>query len=306
MILFASPEFEAMAAQLREAVPALDTGRFCAGRFHNGELFIQIETPVAGEDCLVLGSFTPPDAQLLSTLLLAHTLRKEGAKQITGILPYLAYSRQDKDIARQSLAAAWTGALAQASGLERIITIDVHSSADEGFSPIPLISLSPAAIFAAALHRYQLAEATIIAPDKGAIARCEAVRAAAGLAPAAIPWFEKHRVETGIEHVGFTGEVGLQAVLVDDILDTGATLVSACQRLYRSGVEDIQIMVTHGLFTGTDWQALWALGVSRIFCTDSVPLHAGLDTAKIVILSTIPLLADALAANTPRNYQIDY
>jgi ribose-phosphate pyrophosphokinase len=298
MILFASPEFEATAAQLRESVPAIGPGRFRAGRFSNGELFIEVETPVAGEDCLILGSITPPDSHLLSTLLLAHTLLKERVKQVTGLLPYLAYSRQDKDKPRQSLAAAWTGALALASGLDRIITIDVHSSDDERLFPIPLISLSPAAIFAAALHRYQLAEATIIAPDKGAIARCEAVRAAAGLAPAAIPWFEKHRVETGIEHTRFTGEVGSQAVLVDDILDTGATLVSACQRLYCSGVEDIQIMVTHGLFTGTDWQALWALGVSRIFCTDSVPLPTGVDTSKIVVLSAIPLLVDALATNT--------
>jgi ribose-phosphate pyrophosphokinase len=298
MILFASPEFEATAAKLRESVPAIDPGRFRAGRFNNGELFIELETPVAGEDCLILGSITPPDSHLLSMLLLAHTLLKERAKQVTGLLPYLAYSRQDKNKARQSLAAAWTGALALASGLDRVITIDVHSSKDERLFPIPLISLSSAAIFAAALHRYQLAGATIIAPDKGAIARCEALRAAAGLAPAAIPWFEKHRLETGIEHIRFTGEVGLQAVLVDDILDTGATLVSACRKLYCSGVEDIQIMVTHGLFTGTDWEALWALGVSRIFCTDSVPLRVGVDTSKIVVLSAIPLLANALAVTT--------
>jgi ribose-phosphate pyrophosphokinase len=299
MILFASPEFGATAIKLRESVPSLDGGRFRDGRFHNGELFIELETPVAGEDCFILGSITPPDSQLLSTLLLAHTLRKEGAKQITGLLPYLAYSRQDKNKPRQSLAAAWTGAVALASGLDRILTIDVHSCDDERLFPIPLISISPAAIFAAALRSCQLAEATIIAPDKGAIARCEAIRAAAGLAPTAIPWFEKHRVETRIEHTCFTGEVGLQAVLVDDILDTGATLVSACQRLFCSGVEDIQIMVTHGLFSGTDWEALWALGVSRIFCTDSVPLPAGVDTSKIVVLSAIPLLADALAAYTP-------
>ena len=231
MILFASAEFEPVAAGLRESVPGLDPGRFRAGRFANGELFIEIETPVKDEDCAILGSFTPPDMQLMSTLLLAHTLRKEGAKQINGVLPYLAYSRQDKQKARQSLAAAWTGTLAGASGLDRVITIDVHSAEDERLFPIPLISLSPAAIFAAALHQYQIAGATIIAPDKGAIARCEALRAAAGLAPAAIPWFEKHRTETGIEHTRFSGEVGLQAVVVDDILDTGATLVSACQRL---------------------------------------------------------------------------
>jgi ribose-phosphate pyrophosphokinase len=121
---------------------------------------------------------------------------------------------RDKAKTGQSLAAAWTGALALASGLDRIITIDVHSSDDQRLFPIPLISLSPAAVFAAALHQYQLAGATIIAPDKGAIARCEAVRKAAGLAPAPIPWFEKQRKETEIQHTRFIGEVGLQAVLV--------------------------------------------------------------------------------------------
>ncbi|MGD1071379.1 MAG: ribose-phosphate diphosphokinase [Bryobacteraceae bacterium] len=299
MILFAFPEFECTAAGLRVSVPRLTAGKFRSNRFDNGELWIQLETPVAGEDCAILGSFTPPDANILANLLLAHTLRKEGAKRITGILPYLAYSRQDKDKPRESLAAAWTGALARASGLDRVITVDAHSSEDERLFGIPLISLSPAASFAAALHGYQLAGATIIAPDWGAVARCEALRAAAGLPPAPVPWFEKHRAQDGIRHTSFDGEVGTQAVLVDDILDTGATLVSACQRLLCAGVEDIQIMVTHGLFTGTEWEELWSLGVSRIFRADTVPVRVGADhardDARIVTLSATPLLAEALA-----------
>ncbi|MGA2715027.1 MAG: ribose-phosphate diphosphokinase [Bryobacteraceae bacterium] len=294
MILFASPEFAASAIALRESVVGLGAGEFRAGRFDNGEMFIQLDTPVAGESCLILGSITPPETQLFSTLLLAHTLRKEGAKQVTGVFPYLAYSRQDKNKSGQSLAAAWTGAIAYASGVDRVITIDVHSPDDQRLFPIPLISISPATVFGAALNRNQLAGATIIAPDEGAIQRCEAVREAAGLEPAAIPWFEKHRAETGIQHARFTGEVGLQAVLVDDILDTGATLISACQRLLTAGVEDIQIMVTHGLFTGTEWERLWELGVSRIFCTDTIPRRAGINDARIVTLSAMPLLARAV------------
>jgi ribose-phosphate pyrophosphokinase len=239
MIVFPCPEFERMAAALCEAVPGLATGVFRAGRFNNGELFMRVETLVHGEDCAILGSVSPPDSQLLSTLLLAHTLRKEGARRVTGAFPYLAWSRQDKDKPGHSLAAAWTGALAQASGFDRIVTIDVHSPEDERLCPIPLVSVSSASLFGAAVNRFQLGGATIIAPDAGAIPRCEAIRAAAGLAPAAIPWFEKHRTETGIEHIRFTGEVGVQAVLPDDILDTGATLVSACQRLFCAGVEDI-------------------------------------------------------------------
>lgn len=294
MILFQFPEFERTGMELLRFSRQLQAGRFRSGRFCNGELFIGTETPVAGEDCAVLGSISPPDSQLMSTLLLAHTLRKEGARSVTGVLPYLAYSRQDKNKPHQSLAAQWIGAIAQASGFDRVVTIDVHSAEDQRLSPIPLISLYPAAVFADALQQSQLTGATIVAPDEGAIARCEAVRSAAGLPPEAVPYFEKHRTESGIQHARFVGSVGIQTVLIDDILDTGATLISACQRLLCAGVEDIEIMVTHGLFTGDEWKGLWELGVSRIFCTDTVPLPAEKWSGRIVRLSIAPMLASAL------------
>lgn len=296
MILFAAPEFECMGAALRNSAPHLAPGVFQADRFPNGELFIRLQTPAAGEDCAILGSISPPDRQLLAMLLLTHTLKKEGAKRITGVFPYLAYSRQDRNKPGQSLAAAWTGSMAFASGFDRVLTIDVHSADDERLFEVPLLSISPAALFGPALAEYDLAAATVVAPDQGAIARCEAIRAAAGLPAAAIPWFEKHRGEAGIEHTRFVGEVGNQALLVDDILDTGATLVSACRRIFEAGVEDIQIMVTHGLFTGIDWEQLWLYGVSRIFRTDTAPGPVGVVADKrIVTLSAVPLLAAALA-----------
>lgn len=294
MILFEFPEFEAMGAEMLRRSRQLQPGRFRTGRFSNGELHIELETAIAGEDCAVLGCITPPDSQLLSTLLLGHTLRKEGARSVTGVLPYMAYSRQDKNKPRQSLAAQWTGAMAQASGFDRIITVDIHSAEDQRLFPIPLISLYPAALFADALPQNQLMGATIVAPDQGAIARCEAIRHAAGLASEPIPWFEKQRTEAGIQHIRFVGSVGIQVVLIDDILDTGATLISACQRLLCAGVEDIEIMVTHGLFTGDEWKGLWELGVSRIFCTDTSPLPGEAVCGRIVTLSVAPLLASAL------------
>lgn len=296
MILFAPPAFEPMATGLRQAVRGLNCGAFCTRRFDNGEMFIRLGTPVAGEECAILASIAPPDERLLAILLLAHTLRKEGARRITGIFPYLAYSRQDKNKPGESLAAAWTGSLAFASGFDTVITVDAHSENDERLFDVPLISISPARLFARALHCHQLTRATMIAPDHGAICRCEAIRAAAGLESAATAWFEKHRGESGIEHAQFHGDVGAQAVLVDDILDTGATLVSACRRIFLAGVEDIQIMVTHGLFTGSEWRRLWEFGVSRIFCTDTVPRPAGVADPRIVTLSAVPLMASALNA----------
>ena len=295
MILFQFPEFELQGTRLLQSVPQLQSGHFLLGRFSNGELFVHLDTAVTGKDCVVLGSIAPPDERLLSMLLLAHTLRKEEARSITAIIPYLAYSRQDKSKSNQSLAAQWTGTLAQASGFDEIITVDVHSIEDQRLSPIPLISLSPAPVFAAALKEYQLMGATIVAPDEGAIARCTAIRDAAGLPPERTPYFEKHRTETGIQHARFVGTVGTQVVLVDDILDTGATLVSACQRLVCAGVEDIEVMITHGLFTRDEWKELWGIGVSRIFCTDTVPTAVEPANGRIVTLSATPLLTKTLS-----------
>lgn len=295
MILFAFEAYQAMAEALAKS-SHMALGRFLVSRFENRELHAEIQTLVRKENCFVLGSIAPPDEQLLSTLLLAHTLRNEGACRVTALLPYLAYARDDKDKPGKSLATAWVGALAQASGLDEVITVDVHSERAKRLFPIPMRSLSPATVFAEALNRHGLTEATIVAPDEGAIGRCEAVQKAAGIASGKIPYFEKQRTATGITHAGPIGQVGREAVIVDDILDTGGTLLSACEKLVEAGVEEIAIMVTHGLFTGERWKELRRLGVKRIFCTDSVPLGTGVCGDAIVRLSIVPLLAEECSA----------
>jgi ribose-phosphate pyrophosphokinase len=140
----------------------------------------------------------------------------------------------------------------------------------------------------------------MVAPDNGAIDRCEAVKRAAGMPTGEIPYFEKKRTEQGIVHCGPIGKVGARVVIVDDMIDTGGTLVSACEKLKAVGVRDIYILVTHGLFTGSSWTQLWSLGVKRIFCTDTVPLRSGIDATNITLLSMVPLLAEGLSKETVR------
>lgn len=183
MILFASETYGSMAAALEKSAGVLH-GKFYADRFENGELHVEVRTSVARQHCLILGSIAPPDGQLLSVLLLAHTLKKEGARWVTAILPYLAYARHDKEKPGESLATAWVAELAQASGIDQVTAVDAHSERARALFSIPVTSLSPAEIFAEALIGCGLTGATIVAPDEGAIARCQAVRAAAGLAAA--------------------------------------------------------------------------------------------------------------------------
>jgi len=293
MIVFAFPGYE----RLLDAVePVAQRGNFEISRFANGELVARVGTPVQMDDCVVVSSIAPPDEQFLSLALLAHTLKKEGCRRLTALLPYLGYSRQDKEKSGESLAAAWVGSVLRASGVDEVATIDVHSERDKHLFHMPLVSVFPAEIFAHAIRTYQLTDATIVAPDNGAIPRCQAVNRALGKPATEVPYFEKRRDESGIKHTNLMGRVGTLALIIDDILDTGGTLLSACEKLIQEGVIKIDVMVTHGLFTGTAWKRLWSLKVQRIFCTDTIPATKDIwDERRIIILPIGELLKAQVA-----------
>ncbi len=287
MILFTLPRTARLAAALAPLAD-LHEGHAVVDRFSNGELHATVDTQVAGQDCVLLGSVAPPDEDLLATLLLAHTLVKEGAGTVMALLPYLGYSRHDKREPGKSLGTAWLGGLLHASGVQEVLTVDVHSAHARRLFPIAVRSLSPAEVFAAEVARDGVEDVSVVAPDEGAIERCEAVRVAAGV-QRPLAYFSKTRTPGGVVHAALHGEVAARVVLVDDILDTGGTLVSACERLVAAGVRDIRVMVTHGLFTGTGWQRLRALGVSTIYCTDTTPPPPA--AGPVIVLSVAPLLA---------------
>lgn len=294
MILFRFDNYEHMARHLQRNCGA-SARQFTIARYENQELHALVHEPVTGEHCLMLGSIAPPDNQLLSFALLGHTLKKEGAATLTAILPYLAYTRQDKDKSGESVGTAWIGSLLKSAGFDEVITVDLHSERDKELFPIPILSLSSADMFAAAIKNSELTDATIVAPDDGAIGRCEAVKSAAGMRNRETVFFEKRRTDQGILHRGPIGHVNRSVLIIDDMLDTGGTLVSACAKLVEAKVEEIYILVTHGLFTGTSWKRLWSLRVKRIFCTDTVPLPAGVETERITVLPVAPLLCETLA-----------
>jgi ribose-phosphate pyrophosphokinase len=286
LVRFALPGFDS----LLPTEPG-EPGRLLVGRFANRELSVAVKTEVSGRCCVVLGSIAPPDEQMLAFALATDTLKRQGAERVVALLPYLAYARQDKEEPGKALGIAWAGEVLRASGVDELVTIDIHSRRATELLGMPVTSFAPAELFAPELKRAGLLDATVVAPDEGAIERSRTVARAAGIV-GPIAHLRKERTATDVVHRELVGKVGSRAVVIDDILDTGGTLVSCCHELVQRGVEDVTIMVTHGLFTGERWRKLLPL-VTGLYVTDSVPAVAGHPPKGVQVLSVQPLIERA-------------
>jgi ribose-phosphate pyrophosphokinase len=298
-IVFPLPEFSRLLPLGLDERSEHAVGRGELTRFPNGELYVRIGDPAAGRVCGVLGSIAPPDEQTLSVLLLAHTLRREGARRVVALLPYLGYARQDRADPGRSLGAAWIGSLLQAAGVDEVLTIDVHSRQAAACFPIPVGSLSPAPLFASVLVKRGLTDLSVVAPDEGALGRCEEVIHAAGIRTP-LAHLRKQRGPDGVTHSALIGRIMPRVAIVDDILDTGGTLVSACAALRRAGAREITVFATHGLFTGERWRELEGFGVQRIYTTDSIPTARERGGELVEVLPIGRLIVDAFTAISER------
>lgn len=289
MIGFVFPEFDYMVPLLREADFRL--GDFSTARFPNHELVLDVGAPVTGTDCFVVGSVAPPDSNILDLTLLAYTLKSVGADSVVAVLPYLGYARQDRAHQTQAAGIGWIGKLLISAGVHSVVSIEIHSDKAVSLFPVPIISLSPADLLARHTADLVDAETTVVAPDEGAIPWANEYASAAGLKR--VVHFEKARID-GIVHRRLVGEVTGKAIIVDDILDTGQTLVSAAEQLVASGVEEIHCVVAHALFTGDGWRRLSALNVRGITCLDTVPAAREAHDPDIRVIPCASLIAEHL------------
>jgi ribose-phosphate pyrophosphokinase len=292
-VIFAFPPFESLASEMVKNDQRFQLGAFSVERFPNGEFRMELDTHVRNEHCVVLGSIAPPEHNMLSYLLLCHTLKEEGCETLVGILPYLAYSRHDRKEPGKSRGIALIGKMLAAAGVDAVVTVDAHSPFAKLLFPIPLISLSPSVLYAQELRKLGFTDVTVVAPDAGAIKRSKAVRVrsqAPGFA-----YLRKKRTKTGVVHGKIFGKITKKAVIVDDMIDTGATLISCAKALQKKGVKEIYVFATHGLFTGDAWKELWHTGVKSITTTNSVPMRRGIRSTKVKVISLVPLILKGLS-----------
>lgn len=279
-MIFIQPEYRYL---LKNTDPV---GEYECGTYSLQEMLVKLHNQVAGKSCQVIGSFSGAPEKVLELLLLCHTIKKEGALKLSLISPYLGYSRQDRNYESQSYGLKWAIDTIAACGVDEIISLDIHNSHFNDIQSLPLqiLNISSYALWESYFYQYAQQGYSFVAPDKGAYDRYDFLKKYVWA------YFEKKRNEEDVQILGMQGKVYQKVIIVDDILDTGETLLQTCIVLQKLGVVEIIIFVTHGVFSKYLWNELFSLGVTHIYCTDSLPGAALLEHPYIKTVSIRPVL----------------
>jgi ribose-phosphate pyrophosphokinase len=270
-------------------------GRALVGSWRNGETRVKLEENVRGSDVFVIQSMSDPvNHHLMEALLIIDALRRASAARITAVIPYFAYAKQEKKTSgREPISAKLVANLLITAGADRILTMDLHSPAIEGFFDIPVDHLRAAPILARHLNRQELGDIAVVSPDAGGVARAEDLRGRTGGSLAIIS--KRHPGPDVSEALEMVGDVdGKPAVIVDDMISTGGTLALAAELLRERGASLIYAAATHGIFAQDGLELIDQSPIDKVLVTDTLPLPANGPTGKVEVVTVAPLLAEAI------------
>lgn len=264
-------------------------------RFPDGELHIRIEETVRDHDVFVVQPTSPPvNDHLVELLILADACRRASAGRITAIVPYFGYARADKRRGfRESITARMVADLMQSVGIERVVTLDLHTPQLEGFFRVPVDSLSAIPILTEAVRSRLAGSAVVVSPDAGRVKMATRYAHQLGLPVAVLHKQRESGTETTVTHL--VGDVrGRRCVITDDMIATGGTIAESAVALREAGAAPgILVAATHGLLLDGAVETMRAAGISCVITTDTVLAHPDEDSFTHVV-SVAPIIAAAI------------
>ncbi len=266
-------------------------------RFADMEIFVEIQENVRGSDMFILQSTSfPANDNLMELLIITDALRRSSARRITAVIPYFGYARQDRRSgSRTPISAKLVANLITHAGVDRVMTLDLHAGQIQGFFDIPTDNLFAAPLMVRDIReQFDLSKVMVVSPDVGGVAR------ARGLAkrintPLAI--VDKRRERPGESEVmNVIGDVaGYNCILVDDIVDSGGTLVNAAEALIAHGAKEVSAYITHGVLSGGAAARIASSRLKQLVITDSIlPTEAVNKAPNIRTISIAGLIAEAI------------
>jgi ribose-phosphate pyrophosphokinase len=266
-------------------------------RFADMEVFVEIEENVRGRDVFVLQSTSfPANDHLMELLIIIDALRRASARRVTAVIPYFGYARQDRKVGpRTPISAKLVANLISHAGANRVLTLDLHAGQIQGFFDIPTDNLYASPLMVRDIkERFDLANVAVVSPDVGGVARA---RGLAKRIDAPLAIIDKRRERPGESEVmNVIGEVaGKTCILVDDIVDSGGTLVNAADALIGQGAKDVYAYLTHGVLSGGAVARITASKLKELVITDSIqPTEAVRVARNIRVLSVATLIGEAI------------
>ena len=297
MKLFSGNANQALARDIAQHLD-MSLGKCTVRRFADQEIFVELKENVRGEDVFILQSTSyPANDNLMELLILIDAARRASARRITAVLPYFGYARQDrKPGPRTPISAKLVANLIVEAGADRVLTLDLHAGQIQGFFDIPTDNLFavPAMNRDVRAH-YDVAKGMVVSPDVGGVVRARALARRLGDVPLAI--VDKRRDKPGVSEVmNVIGDVeGHDCILVDDIIDSGGTLVNAAEALLRYGATGVTAYITHGVLSGGAVTRITASKLKELVITDSIePTEAVRAARNIRVMTVCDLIGDAI------------
>ena len=266
-------------------------------KFADGEIYVEINENIRGNSVFVIQSTaTPANDNLMELLLCIDALRRSSAKNITAVIPYFGYARQDRKVVpRTSISAKLVSNLITNAGAHRVVTVDLHAGQIQGFFDMPVDNLFTTPLFARYIKKnIKSRDLICVSPDAGGIER---TRGLATKIHADLAIIDKRRPEPGKSKVmNIVGDVqGKDCIIVDDIIDSGGTIVNAADALVKKGAKNIYVFITHAVLSGDSINKLQKSKIKKLIITDSIDNSKKIRKAsKIEVLSIAQLMAEAI------------
>ena len=268
-------------------------------RFNDGEVFVEVFENVRGEDMFIVQpTSNPANDNLMELLIIADALRRSSAARITAVIPYFGYARQDRrSKARTPITAKLVSNMIVESGIERVLTLDLHATQIQGFFDIPVDNLYASPIYALdAMHNFRdkMEDVMVVSPDVGGVARA---RDLAQRINAPLSIVDKRRGKPGeVAEMTVIGDVKDKVcVIVDDIVDTAGTLCKAAAVLMENGAKEVHAYITHGVLSGPAVDRVSKSVMKSLVITDTIQATEAVKACKnIRIVPTAPMFAQAI------------
>lgn len=265
-------------------------------RFSDGETRVELESTVRGRDVFIIQSTcAPANENIMELLIMLDTIKRASPDRVTAVIPYYGYGRQERKTApRTPITAKLVADLISAAGVHRVLTLELHTASIQGFFDIPVDHLFCKPVFYNYFKNLELGDSIVVSPDAGGTERARALAKVLNLQFALI---DKRRLRPNESEVmNVIGDVkGKTAIIVDDIIDTGGSLVSAAQALKDQGAVRVLAAVTHGVLSGPAIDRLEKSCLEKLILSDSIPLASrAANCSKIEVLSVSRLLAEGI------------